>query len=218
MTCTSHTLVKNGMPFIGKVLEQVQPYMSQMLITISNKSTDGTWDEIQKIKMKYPKKVDIDIEDVRSPGELTEEENKMLRKSTGDWILFLSDDDYWPQDQLKLCIGELDKNPDILAYSVNPYQLIDWGHYDNSWRNKSFSKFFRREGSQYIRPWPRDLIADKNGKPLYWKTHSFVKVLPYKFYHLSYMKGHSFRTEEWANEFRQKIGEPMKLKKPLIVI
>jgi glycosyltransferase involved in cell wall biosynthesis len=214
---TSHTLVRNGMPFIGKVLRAAQPFVDEMIITISEKSNDGTWEEIQRVRKDFPDKIRIDVEDVKDPGELTQIENRMLQKSRGDWIFFLSDDDYWTPDQLKLCIGELDKDPNILAYSVNPYQLIDWEHYDYSWRHKYFTKFFRR-GSKYINPWPKDLIADKTGRPLYHRTHEQVKNLPYKFYHLSYMKGWSFRNEEWAKEFRHKVGEARKLEQPLNVV
>lgn len=213
MTITSNTLVKNGMPFIGKVLKQVAPYMDEMIITISKKSNDGTAKEIEEFLKDYMDKVTILWEDVKTKGELTRIENDMVKISTSDWILFLSDDDYWPEDQLKLCLEELDKDENILAYSVNPYQLIDFEHYDYSWRNKSFSKFLRRKGLKFIKLWPLEVPADMDNKRLYWKTNKQVKRLPYKFYHLSYLKDYTFRDEEWASKFRQTLGKPVKLPK-----
>lgn len=203
------------MPFIGKVLEQVAPFMEQMIITLSAKSSDGTFEELKRIKAKYPDKIVWDFENVSSPGELTDIRNQQVQKTKSDWILFLDDDDYWSSDQLELCLSELDKDPNILAYSVNPYQLTDWEHYDTSWNGKSFSKFLRKEGLRFVYPWPRDMPADKNGKLLYWKTNPQVKCLPYKFYHLSYLKPDSFRKENWAGSFRFKYGRTEKLEKPL---
>ena len=218
MTISSHTIVRNGMPFIGKVLEQVAPYMDEMIITLSTKSTDRTFDELKRFYEKYPIEVVIDTENVSAPGELTEIRNRQVFQTKSDWILFLDDDDYWPKDQLELCLNELDKDSEIQAYSVNPYQLLDWEHHDWSWRAKSFSKFLRNApGLHYIHPWPRDLPADKDGMPLYHKTHPKVKRLPYKFYHLSYLKGHSFRTEEWAGQFSLKKGSAVKLPEKVII-
>lgn len=206
MTIASNTIVKDGMPFIGKVLDQVEPFMHQMIVTLSAKSADGTVEEVHRARERIGDKMTIFWEDVRTPGELTKIRNDQSRRSPTDWILFLDDDDYWPEDQLTSCLEQLDTDPVILAYSVRPYQLIDELTYDYGWRNKWFSKFLRRKGLQYVRPWPRDLPADKNGQPLYWKTHPLVKNLPYYFYHLSYLKQHSFRKDEWAKRFVSQDG------------
>ncbi len=215
---SSNTIVKNGMPFIGKVLEQVAPYMHQMVITISESSGDGTIEEILKFSERHPGKVLLSFEAVNHPSKLTGVRDMQVQMSTGDWILFLDDDDYWTHEELEKCIAELEKDPTMLAYSVNPYQLIDTGHYDYSWRKRSFSKWIKNvEGLHYVFPWPRDLPADKEGNPLYWKTHPRVKRLPYKFYHLSYLKGGSFRKEGWASEFKLQIGRPIPLPKPAIL-
>lgn len=214
---SSNTIVKNGMPFIGRVLRQIAPYMDKMIITLSCKSNDGTLNEIQQLVDLYPGKIVLDHEDVSSPAELTEVRNKQVSMTHSDWILFLDDDDFWPQDQLEACLKELDKDDDILAYSVSPYQLIDCEHYDSSWNNRSFSKFLRTKDLRYIKPWPRDLPADKDNSPLYWKTHPKVKKLPFRFYHLSYLKSHSFRSEKWAESFKFSIGKKIKLEKPAVL-
>ena len=211
---TSHTIVKNGKPFIGKVLNQVAPYMDRMIIHLSCKSTDRTLDDIRRIVGQNPGKVKLRFENVKKPGELTEIRKEQVKETTTKWILFLDDDDYWPHDQLELCLKELGKDEETLAYSVNPYQLVDMEHYDHGWRKKSFSKFLRKEGLTYIKPWPKDLPADKDEKPLYWKTHPKVKTLPYKFYHLSYLKDGSFREEDWASSkygYKNRIPTPKPL-------
>ena len=213
---SANTICRNGMPFIGKVLRQVAPLVDELIITISEKSDDGTVKEISRVYEDFPRKVFVDFENVPQ-GELTKVQQAQADRSKGDWILFLSDDDYWPTEELRKCIQQLDKNPDILAYSVNPYQLVDNEHYDASWNNKSFSKFLRKDGMKYIGTWPRELPCDKYSKPLYWKTHVQVQRLPYRFYHLSYLKEYSFRNEKWAKAFRFRRGRPVRLSNPVIL-
>ena len=204
------------MPFIGKVLEQVEPYMEEMLITISAKSSDETWKVIEDFKIKYGNKIRIFTENVEEPSHLTGIRNEQVKDTNSDWILFLDDDDYWAKDQLELCLAELDKDPEMLGYAVSPYQLVDFEHYDDYWlQKKFFTKFLRQKGLQYIKPWPRDLPADKNASKIYWKTHPKCKVLPYHYYHLSALKDSSFRNEEWAKKFTDKKGNIIKLDKPL---
>ena len=66
------------MPFIGKVLKRVAPYMDEMVICISESSNDGTEEEIKKELKDYWNKVIWMTENVKSPGELTEIENDMV--------------------------------------------------------------------------------------------------------------------------------------------
>jgi len=215
---TSHTLVRNGMPYIGKVLRQVAPFMDEMVICVSKSSNDGTKEEIGSFMKDWGHKVILMEEDVKTKGELTEVENEMVRKSTGDWVLFLSDDDYWPQDQLQLCLNELDKDPKIYAYSVNPYQLIDEEHYDDSWRNKFFAKFLKNEDLNFKGAWPKDMPFYGNVSLYHGHTPQISKKLPYRFYHLSYMKEFSFRKEDWVpDRWRLKFGQAVKMPKPVIL-
>ena len=216
-TISSNTIVKNGMPFIGKVLEQVAPYMEKMFVTISEKSDDGTIAEVNRVYEKYPDKLIVDFENVSRVGLLTEVEQAQANKTTSEWILFLSDDDYWPKEELLKCIQQLDKDPTMLAYSVNPYQMIDWETHDSSWAGKAFSKFLRQKGLRYVREWPDEMPADENNQLLYRRQHPKVKELPYKFYHLPLLKGHSFRNEAWAGHYKYKVGTPIKLDKPLVI-
>lgn len=205
------------MPFIGKVLEQVAPYMEKMIVTLSMKSNDETRELLYDLMRKYDHIILLE-ENVSSPAQLTAVRNEQAQLTQSDWILFLDDDDYWPKDQLELCLKELPKDPDILAYSVSPCQLIDKEHYDNSlyWRRKSYSKFLRREGMHYRFPWPKDLPIDKDNVPLNWRYNSHTKKLSYYFYHLSYMKNYSFRNTKGFERFKTPAKvDKKKLEKPV---
>ncbi|MBI4136941.1 glycosyltransferase [Candidatus Roizmanbacteria bacterium] len=219
MTIASHTIVKNGMPFIGKVLRQAAPLMNKMFISVSAASDDGTLREVMEFIGENPGKVEFMEDGYTVPGQLTQLRQFQVDRTKQDWILFLDDDDYWPTDQLELCLKELEKDDTTLAYSVSPYQVIDNWHYDASWYNKSFSKFLKKtDGLHYRGDWPRDLPCDDTGKPLYWKTHKQVKTLPYKFYHLALLKNHSFRHEDWAKKkYSYHVGTPALLESEFIL-
>ncbi len=219
MTIASHTIVKNGMPFIGKVLRQAAPLMDKMFISVSQSSDDGTLQEVMEFIGDNHGKVEFMQDGYTIPGQLTQLRQFQVDRTTQDWILFLDDDDYWPIDSLEACLNEIDKNDGTLAYSVSPYQLIDSWHYDQSWYSKSFSKFLKRTDNLHYRgDWPRDLPCDDTGEPLYWKTHKGVKTLPYKFYHLALLKNHSFRKEDWAKKkYNYHVGSPARLENEFII-
>lgn len=217
MTITSNTIVRNGMPFIGKVLRQVAPFMDKMIITISVNSKDGTIDEIIQVAKEYPEKVMVLFENVSTPKELTRIRNEQVRITTTDWILFLDDDDYWTEEELKKCLNELDKDNTILSYFVNPYQMVDFQSFDTGWKNRYFAKFLRRDGLKFIHPFPKDVPADKDGRQLFWKKHPQTKRLPYRFYHLQNLKSGSFRTESWAQKYKTVIKKILPLENKLVI-
>lgn len=209
-TIASHTLVKHGMPYIEPCLRQVIPYMTRCLITVSCRSKDGTLGILTKLKKEFPDKVFIEFEDVKSPGELTQERQKQVEKTTEDWILFLDDDDFWPTSEMNKMMRKLDE--DVDGFSINPFQIIDDKSYDKSWHNKYFLKWFRNQpGLHYERPWPRDMVA-LNDKLLYWKTNPRAgRIEDVRFLHLSYLKYHSFRKDAWAKDFAFRVGDKLPL-------
>src|SRR3990167_8904436 len=86
MTITSHTIVRNGMPFIIPVLKAVSPLMTKMFITISEKSDDGTKEAIlalndPKIEIEYEldkaiHELDSDVDGLAvNPYQLIDKEN-----------------------------------------------------------------------------------------------------------------------------------------------
>lgn len=206
MNIVSHTLVKNGMPFIGKVLEQVIPYMTKCVVDISHKSNDGTVEEINRLDTKYPGKLIILADISKATRELTTERQRMVYTYPSDWILFLDDDDYWPRKSIVGVMEEIEKN-EHYAYAVNPYQVVNKKSHDNGWSMKWFTKWFKNKDINYRGEWPRDLIYT-GSKPLYWRQNSEVVRLFHRFYHLSLVKEHSFRNEEWSYEYRFGKGEP----------
>lgn len=203
----SNTLVKNGMPFIGLVLDQVLPLVDRAVITLSEKSDSKTVSEVMRIKNFWEDKVELLIENVKEPGELTQERQRQLGfVPNGSWVLFLDDDDYWPTESLRQAIMFLGSDCDAL--SVNPYQVIDDKLYDNSWKNKWFTKLFKKNATtNYKHPWPRDMIYNGD-TPLYWKRNPRnIRIAP-RFFHLSNIKDGSFRRESWARDFKSNIGAP----------
>jgi glycosyltransferase involved in cell wall biosynthesis len=191
------------MPFIEPVLRNVEPYMDRMLITISEKSNDGTLQVLRKLEKEFSQKMRIDFENVDNPGLLTQERQKQVEKTSEDWILFADDDDWWSKESLEEMMTLLDN--DVDGYAVSPYQVIDENNYDKYWLdNKFFSKWFRNKDIKYKFPWPKDLIFTQ-GRPLYWKQNPKVTCLKGKFFHLSNIKSSSFRQEDWASQFKEKI-------------
>jgi len=209
VTICSHTICKNSQPFIDLVLRQAIPHVNRMFITISEKSTDGTIDVVRKIEKEFKDKVRLDFENVVTPGELTQVRQNQLNHTYEDWVWFLDDDDYWPTKSIEAVIELLNKEEDVDGYSFTPFQMVDQKHYDLSWTDKSFTKFFKyQDGVHYRHPWPRDLIY-KGDSVLYWKKNKRVPRVPIRFLHLSNIKDSSFRDEEWADKFKKDYGALM---------
>src|SRR3990167_9718210 len=203
----SNTLVKNGMPFIQPVIEQALPYVNRAIITISEKSDDGTREVLERMA-RHNDKIELMYENVSNPGELTQERQKQLNRTFEDWVWFLDDDDWWSRESIEEVVELLNKEEDVDAYSFTPYQLINKSMYDMSWLNKSFTKFFKYQDKvNYRHPWPKDLIY-KGDEVLYWRTNPRVLRVPIRFIHLSKIKKSSFRTESWAKNYLLGEGKP----------
>lgn len=196
MTIASHTLVRNGQPFLELVLNQVEPYMDKMIITVSEKSKDGSIAVVNDFLKKHPSKVRVFFENVADPALLTAERQKQVEITSEDWILFLDDDDYWPEESLEEIMTILDE--DIDALGVSPIQVINQFIYDNFWEeHKFFTKWFRNININYRNPWPKDIIFTGD-TPLYWKHNVRTKRMFGKYLHLSSIKNSSFRKENWT--------------------
>lgn len=204
----THTLVRNGQPYIGLILRQVIPFAEKCFVTISEKSTDGTLRVIEQLREEFPGKIVLRSENVEKAADLTSVRQYQIdRTPKGKWILFLDDDDYWPEDSLET-LAELMRIQDIDGFAFNPYQVIDRDSYDDSWRNRWFTKFFKnQEGVHYKHPWPKDLIY-KNEEELYWRKNSRVMRANKKYFHLSHIKPSSFRKEPGFEKYDKSIGKP----------
>ena len=214
MSICSHTLVKDGMPFIDLVLNQVLPFVNRSLVTVSKKSTDGTKELLEKMARENPK-IELIYEDVYKPDYLTYERQLQVGRTTEDWILFLDDDDYWPAKSLQDLTSYLTMVKDIDGLAFNPFQMVDYENNDESWRMKWFTKVFPNvRGLHYRFPWPKDAIYIDN-RWCYWRKNPRVLRCPYiKYMHLVNLKGHSFRDEpEFAasDKLQRTLGEPMRI-------
>lgn len=205
-TITSNTIVKNGMPFIGKILKRTLPYVDQMIITLSVKSDENT---IREVKGIVDPKIEIYWEDVQSKWELTDVENEQISKSKGDWILLLEDDDLWPLKELEKYLGYT-KNPgEYMAFSVNPLQLITWDTYDYDKDDKFYPKLFKRKGATMEKPFPKNLLVN-NGIKLMGDIPQ-IKRTDCRYFHIPTLKEHSFRNEPVWEKYRYKHIRPAKL-------
>jgi len=195
------------MPFIDLILRQVEPYMDKMLITISEKSEDGSLAVVRDFEREFPNKVRVLFENVDDPAKLTHERQRQVDLTIEDWILFLDDDDYWPEESLKEMMELVKK--DVDGYAISPIQIVDQFGYDKHWfMHKFFTKWFRNKNITYHGPWPRDMIMSGD-KELYWKKNLNTIRLTGKYFHLSNIKYNPFRKEEWT---KGNYEEPIKNK------
>lgn len=215
MSICSHTIVKNGQPFIDLVLKQVLPFVDRSIVTVSVKSKDGTKELLEKMA-KENTKINLIYEDVYLPEYLTYERQVQVGRTTEDWILFLDDDDYWPTKSLEDLTQQLTMVKDIDGLAFNPVQLVDFNNDDESWRYKWFTKVFPNvKGLHYRFPWPKDVIFIDN-RWCYWRKNSRVLRCPYiKYFHLVNLKDHSFRDEpffEGSDKLKRTVGNPKDVK------
>lgn len=208
---TSHTIVKDGMPFIGLVLRQIESLMNEMLIDVSEKSSDGTMEELQRFKEEYGDKVTITIEREKEFKDVTNARNRQIGSTKTSWSIVLDDDDFWCQDDLKKAIDYVYKyEEEIDGLSVSPYQMIDFKTYDVSWLGKRrFSKFLKIQPELHYRGgFPKE-IPFLGEMSLYHKVNSRMRNVPFPFYHLALMKYNSFRLKVGGN-WVYKIKKPKK--------
>jgi glycosyltransferase involved in cell wall biosynthesis len=215
MTICSHTIVKNGQPFIDLVLKQVLPFVDRAIVTVSKKSTDGTKKLIEDMAKENPK-INIIYEDVYKLEYLTYERQLQVGRTMEDWILFLDDDDYWPTKSLEKLTQYLEMVKDIDGLAFNPFQMVDFENEDESWRYKWFTKVFPNvRGLHYRFPWPKDAIFIDN-RWCYWRKNSRVLRCPdMRYFHLCNLKNESFRDTDLfkdSKKFQRALGEPKEVK------
>lgn len=192
---SAHTLVKNGMPFIVPVIQNVFPYIDHFLITISEKSNDGTREALEDLQRQYPEKVEIFTENVAIARDLTKERQKMVERTTDDWIMVLDDDDWWPQASMEAVVSVLREAKDVDGFCMLGIQVLDENNSDYNWRKSYLTKFIRnQEGLWWRKPWPKDLPY-WGDVPISLRWDEKAYKLPFPFLHLSEIKPHSFRNE-----------------------
>ena len=121
----SHTVVRDGAEFIKPVLEQVLPYVTRALISIDERSSDGTVDIIKKLQKEHDN-MEVSFfkhDDCEGVG-LTTEKNEHIKRTTEKWVWHLDDDEYWPTDQIEGLMARLKRaKDDERGFAVRPHAL-----------------------------------------------------------------------------------------------
>jgi glycosyltransferase involved in cell wall biosynthesis len=108
ITCT-----RNSVGFVSKNVTSVksQEFKDYEHIFIDGLSTDGTLKFIKKYRLQNPKRVKLFL---YPPLGVSTAFNKAIKKSSGEWIIFLnSDDSFYDKNVLKDVHNYLEKNSKI---------------------------------------------------------------------------------------------------------
>ena len=107
--------VYNVEKYIKKCLDSVfnQSFKDYEVIVVN----DGTEDRSMDIVEKY----DVNIINQKNSG-LSSARNAGVKKSKGEYIIFLDSDDYWEEDLLKEIALSTKNNPDIVRFQIQEVQ------------------------------------------------------------------------------------------------
>ena len=105
--------VYNAEKFIGETIESVisQTYTDWEMLILNDRSTDSSYEIIQKYAQKDKRIKAIDSE--KNIG-VVEGRNRLIDEADGEYIAFLDSDDYWKEDKLEKQI-EFMKKKNILV-------------------------------------------------------------------------------------------------------
>ena len=106
--------VYNGEKYIGKTLDSIlsQSYTNFEILCVDDSSVDNSWD----VLLDYQKKDDrVKIYRKENEGNVPFSWRFILPKISGEWILYLSQDDFLENDSLeKLCRRQLETGADAV--------------------------------------------------------------------------------------------------------
>ena len=113
--------VYNAEKFIGETIESVisQTYTDWEMLILNDRSTDSSYEIIQKYAQKDKRIKAIDSE--KNIG-VVEGRNRLISEANGEYIAFLDADDYWKEDKLEKQI-EFMKKKDI-SISCTEYTRV----------------------------------------------------------------------------------------------
>lgn len=108
MKITAHTLFQNEARWLWFSVMSVINHIDKILLWDAG-SEDGSYELAQKIKLKYPEKVEL-----RKVGKLTPPDfqiirQQMLDETDTDWILMLDADEIWWEKNIQKLINEIKK-------------------------------------------------------------------------------------------------------------
>lgn len=129
--------VFNGEEFIAKTLYKLinQSYSNIEIIISNNKSTDKTLEIIQKYQ-----KVDLRIKVINQSKHMKSVDNfrYLIDKSTGEYFMWLSHDDYFDNNYIENCLPYLQKDCAVFG---NVQYINEFGKNINKIQNKRTFRF-----------------------------------------------------------------------------
>lgn len=173
MPCYNHE------KYVGQAIESVlnQTYKNVEFIVLDNGSTDGSYGVIKQYEGKIDEIFHIDENDVEKAGTMLRE------RCTGQYIAFMTSDDFWEKDKLEKQMEVFIKHPEIKA-------CFTWANEaDENLVLQGEKRVFKEKNrSQY--EWLRKILMEGNcfaypSAVVEWETYrESIRELP-MFYQLS---------------------------------
>lgn len=149
---SANIVVKNEEEYLERVLIQVFKLADEILICDTG-STDSTLEIIKK----FPKVILI-----QGIDRVCDARNKLLEKSTGDWIWIVDGDEVWPDEELaKLCLL-FKQYPDVKAFGFTFKQMMPFGEAEHNARTIRLVK--KTESLRWEGLFPLEILIDDLGK------------------------------------------------------
>ncbi len=124
-------IVQNGERFIRQALESIftQDYHPTEIIIVHGQSKDKTLE----ILMEYD-----NLRIIQQTGDgVSQAYNMGIKAANGEYVAFLSYDDFWVPEKLSLQISHMLKNPEIMFCNAHvKYFLNDKNHIPNGFRKE----------------------------------------------------------------------------------
>jgi glycosyltransferase involved in cell wall biosynthesis len=114
-----HSLVKNEARWLWYSVTSVIDHVEKILLWDTG-STDGTLKIIEKLRSKYPGKIDFREYGEVTPETFTKARQEMLEATTSDWFIVLDADEVWWENSIKKVMDTIRKDGDKLESIVVP--------------------------------------------------------------------------------------------------
>ena len=200
MNISVNTMIKNGEDFIEVCLKAVLPYVSEVIVSIDKKSTDNTVSIIREIASRN-NKIKIDYFEVDDFRKLTEIRNQQLKKSTGDWIWILDDDEYYSKEDIEIILKEMETcGKDNIALKKK-FVLPDY-RYHPRFSIKHIERIFKNKSTlEWKGQFQFECVYDGEKRIWLGRNPDLIYISEGEFIHLSHLKKSSWRKDNKAKEF-----------------
>ncbi|HEC64669.1 MAG TPA: glycosyltransferase [bacterium] len=190
----SHTIVKNGADFIEPCLRQILPHVNRALVSIDDRSSDGTVEIIKKLEKEYDN-LDVDYFTVKDSKDLVEARNRQIERTTEDYFWVVDDDEYWLEEDIKRLFKHFEKYDDLAFRVTFWFPINDKQCWLLETRHSQIERVFKNvPGMVWYKTFPAERIHYKGTHLI--RTHKRDRLLKDIFYiHFSYLKDHGWRNE-----------------------